>query len=167
MSKSGTQSKTRTKVSKKAEKTPKKSKYVIDKTNNIKKKILEGLKEHNGNISKACENAGICRYTYYKYVEDEEFAKQCEEVQENQIDIVEDKLKERINGVSIYKGTDKDGNDIIYNVPPDTTAIIFYLKTKGKKRGYIERQEIEHSGLKPLEINVENTQQKKKIEDNL
>ena len=144
MSKSGTQSKTRTKVSKKAEKTPKK---VIDNIDNIKKKILEGLEEHNGNISKACLFAGICRQTYYTYIEDEEFAKQCEEVQENQIDIVEDKLKERINGVSIYKGKDKDGNDIIYNVPPDTTAIIFYLKTKGKKRGYIERQEIEHSGL--------------------
>jgi len=140
MSKSGTQSKTGTKVSKKAEKTPKK---VIDNIDKIKKKILEGLEQHNGNISKACLFAGICRQTYYSYIEDEEFAKQCEEVQENQIDNVEDKLKERINGVQVHKGKDKDGNDIIYNVPPDTTAIIFYLKTKGKKRGYIERQEIE------------------------
>jgi hypothetical protein len=34
----------------------------------------------------------------------------------------------------------------------NATAIIFYLKTKGKKRGYIERQEITHDGIQTFTI---------------
>jgi hypothetical protein len=32
------------------------------------------------------------------------------------------------------------------------TSTIFYLKTKGKKRGYIERQEFAHEGIKTFQI---------------
>ena len=77
-----------------------------------------------------------------KQLEDPEFKAGVEEASEVAIDYVEGKLFERISGVKIKKGTDQDGEDIIYDQPPSDTAIIFYLKTKGKKRGYIEKNEV-------------------------
>lgn len=131
-------------VMKVKDKKPKKSNKK-DKIDNKKNRFLKALSEHCGNISKACEQVKIkSRQTVYKWIEvDEKFKEKFEQVNESEIDNVEDKLKERINGVQQFKGLDKDGKEIVYNIPPDTTAIIFYLKTKAKKRGYIEKTEIE------------------------
>lgn len=108
-----------------------------------KKRVLECLIEKRGIVSEACRAAGIGRSTFYLWAsEDEDFKKATEEAQEEAIDYVEGKLFERITGVKVYKGVDAEGNEIIYDTPPSDTAIIFYLKTKGKKRGYIEKSEV-------------------------
>ena len=87
-----------------------------------KKQIfVKNLKAAGGIICIACSNTGINRSTYYRWREaDEEFREQVDEVMEEQIDFVESKLLTAI----------KSG---------DTTAIIFYLKTKGRNRGYSEK----------------------------
>lgn len=109
---------------------------------NNKKEILQALEESNGIVSTACNNIGLARSTYYNwYNTDAEFKEAVDALQDVAIDFVESKLMEKIKGVSVTgpKGA-------IYDVPPSDTAIIFYLKTKGKKRGYVEKTEIEHSG---------------------
>lgn len=113
-----------------------------------KKTILEALELCNGVVSAACKSVDMPRSTFYLWCnEDEEFKKAVDEIQEVAIDYVESKLFEKINGVTVKgKGPSKGEDDEppVYELPPSDTAIIFYLKTKGKKRGYVEKTEQEH-----------------------
>lgn len=87
--------------------------------------FIELLEKSLGILSTAIERAGITRARYLNwYNSDEEFSKRVDSITEKQIDFVESKLLEKIN-----KG--------------DTSAITFYLKTKGKDRGYTEKQVME------------------------
>ncbi len=108
----------------------------MNKSEQLKKEqLLEALVKSLGIVSTACLNVGMSRTTYYKYYnEDEQFKGQVNDISDIAIDFAESKLFDLI----------KEGN---------ITAVIFYLKTKGKKRGYIERQEIEIDG--DLNLTVE------------
>lgn len=101
-----------------------------------KKAFIKAYKKAFGNVSQSCLAIGIDRSTYYDWIKkDEKFKKKIEEAepQERFLDFLESKLVEQING----------GN---------TTSIIFALKTKGKNRGYVERQEIVHDGRLETEV---------------
>ena len=112
-----------------------------NKVNIHKKELLEALNGCKGIVSTACKSVGLSRTTFYEYYNsDPEFARQADEAQENAIDFVEGKLFEKINGVSVIRYTAK-GEEDVYEQPPSDTAIIFYLKTKGRKRGYVEKLE--------------------------
>jgi len=92
---------------------------------NIKKKLmLEALRKSLGIVTNACKEVGIDRTLYYRWLkEDEVFRHKVEELEDIALDFAESMLLKKI----------KD---------EDTTAIIFYMKTKGKKRGYIEKHEV-------------------------
>ena len=93
----------------------------LDRIDAKKKKILDCLEKHRGIVATACKCAEVSRASFYVYLNsDEEFKKEVDSINEGAIDFVESKLLENI-----------DSND--------TTAIIFFLKTKGKKRGYSEK----------------------------
>jgi len=96
----------------------------MNKNEQLKKEqLLKALEKSLGIVSTACQNVGISRTTYYKYyADDKDFKQSVDNISELAIDCAESKLFELI----------KSGN---------ITATIFYLKTKGKKRGYVEKQE--------------------------
>lgn len=112
-----------------------------DKILQKKKALINAMEISHGIVSTACIMVGCSRQTYYDYCrEDEAFQLSCAETTEVALDYVESKLFDLIDGVQVLRNG-KDGLEEVYQRPPDNTSIIFYLKTKGKKRGYIERFE--------------------------
>ena len=104
-------------------------------TSDTKKRVLmEALEKTMGVVSTACRNANISRDTFYRwYKEDDNFKEEVDKLKNVSLDFAESKLLEQING----------GN---------TTAIIFYLKTQGKHRGYVETHDISSSDLRPIRL---------------
>jgi hypothetical protein len=99
-----------------------------NKIQHTKKALLEALEKSLGVVTTACKQVGINRTTFYRYYnEDEKFKTEVDDLSNVAIDFAESQLFKQIQG----------GNP---------TSTIFYLKTKAKKRGYVERQEIEVGG---------------------
>ena len=90
--------------------------------------LLKALFDSRGIVTEACRKTGNSRDTHYRWMkENEAYAEAYASIEDSAIDFVEGMMFERI----------EDGSDGL---------IKFYLATKGKKRGYIERTEVEHSG---------------------
>ncbi|MBR4499246.1 MAG: hypothetical protein IKP11_01755 [Paludibacteraceae bacterium] len=111
---------------KKAASKPKKEtreEKIARETQEKKVQVLKIFEKKGANVSVTCEAANIGRRTFYYWREnDKDFDAACKDIEEALVDFAESMLIEKING-------------------KDLTAIIFYLKTKGKDRGYVERTE--------------------------
>lgn len=110
-----------------------------------KQKLLEALERSLGIVTAACKEVGISRdrfYTYYK--EDLDFRKKVDDINEITLDFTETQLLKKI----------KEGSE---------RSILFYMKYKGRKRGYNEELNInanirmEQPLLKPLEEDKDDT----------
>lgn len=96
----------------------------IDKLEVPQIAMLTALKLNSNNISVSCKQIKIARQTHYDWINNNEIYKQAyHDITESVIDYVESSLLKNI----------KDGN---------VTAQIFFLKTKAKHRGYVERTEV-------------------------
>ena len=75
--------------------------------------------------------------------DDEQFAQALEDSRERFVDLAESNLRKLVAGVpAIEKDENGEKRFAGWIERPSETAIIFTLKTRGKKRGYVERQEV-------------------------
>ncbi len=125
------------------------AKVTTSKKDETKARIIDAIHESNGLLTLAAKRVGLSRKTVWEY------SKQYPEVQEavfdakeRMLDFAESKLWQKI----------QEG---------DNTILIFFLKTQGKARGYVERSEItgrEGEALIPQVI-VQSDKGKKLTED--
>ncbi len=87
-----------------------------------KKKIqfLKAFESSLGNISASCNAVGISRVTYYRWMENKSFAEKVNAILDTNLDLAESKLMKNI----------LEGKE---------ASVFFFLKTKGKNRGYVEQ----------------------------
>lgn len=95
--------------------------------------MIAALESTLGVVTPAAKKANISSGTHYKWLkEDEEYAAQVRATKDIALDFAESQLHQQI----------KSGN---------ATSTIFFLKTQGKKRGYVERQEITGADGGPIQ----------------
>jgi hypothetical protein len=117
-----------------------------------KNAMLKALESTLGVVTSACEVVGIDRRTHYRWMNDDEaYRVQVESLTDLAVDFAESQLFELIKGAHREVST-PDGEVIRIQDAPNTSATIFYLKTRGKKRGYVERSEIAGVNDAPIQI---------------
>lgn len=99
------------------------------------KNTLEAYSKKGCNVSATCSAVDISRTHFYRMrKKNKKFAQGLEDAEEGLVDLIEGKLIKAVN----------DGN---------ITAIIFFLKSKAKNRGYTEKLEIDNKhNVEPVQI---------------
>lgn len=89
-----------------------------------KSAMIQALEKSLGVVTTACKTVGIARSTHYEWMSsDENYKQSVMAISDIALDFAETQLHKQI----------QDGN---------TAATIFFLKTQGKRRGYIERTDM-------------------------
>ena len=101
----------------------------VTKLSRTEKKLnfIDSYIRNKGNITKACQEVGISRMAFYKWMRETKF----KEMFANAISQHNDVIYERI--YSLAESGDKD-------------MLKFWAKTQMKDWGFTEKQELEHSG---------------------
>ena len=86
--------------------------------------VTTAIRELHGNLSAVAKQLGVCRQTLYTYIERHPSVNNVvAESRETMLDNAESALYRAVLGGEAW-------------------AVCFFLKTQGKRRGYVERQEV-------------------------
>lgn len=108
-----------------------------------KQKLLEALEKSLGIVTAACKEVGISRDRFYTYYNtDEDFRKAVDDIQEITLDFAENQLLKKI----------REGSE---------RSILFYMKYRGRKRGYNDTMDITSGGEAIKNITFEIVNKKK------
>jgi hypothetical protein len=109
-----------------------------------KKAMIDALEKSLGVVTTACKNVGLARNQHYLWLkEDPEYAEAVRDLDDLVLDFAESQLHKQI----------KDGNH---------TSTIFFLKTRGKRRGYTEGESHVHYHVPPAEMPSKEREDRKK-----
>lgn len=114
-----------------------------------------------GNLTEIAKAFKCSRRTANYWVEnDPKYKEVLDDVRESMVDLCESQLVRLATGIPIYKKNDEGKMYLAgYTERPDTAAVIFTLKTRGRDRGYIERLDItskdEKIGMSKEDIKAE------------
>ncbi len=107
------------------------------------KHFLKKFEVNRGLVYQTCKEVGICPQTFYNWKKDDDFNNKVDFVLEQQIDQVELKLLTRV---------DDD----------DLGAIVFYLKSKARNRGYGDRTDV-YGSFTNLNMQIPQSEQARKL----
>lgn len=113
----------------------------MQRTATHKKSMLQALEKSLGVVTTAAKAAGIDRVTHYRWMEkDAKYKAAVQDIENIALDFAESQLHKQIQSGEV-------------------SSTIFFLKTKGKSRGYVERTEHEHSVPKEVSTWLEQFKQ--------
>ena len=111
----------------------------MDKNEKIAKQkdlLVQSMEKHLGIVTAACKDANLSRETFYKYYRlDAEFKEKIDAINDYTLDFVEAQLLKKIKG-----GSER--------------SILFYMRYKGRKRGYSDSLDITSGGQPITEIKL-------------
>ena len=118
--------------------------------------MIQALTVSLGNVTEASAAVGMSRETHYAWLKDDpEYSAAVASLKNVALDFAESQLKKLMEGAERQALT-HDGEIVTIKDAPNTSAIIFYLKTQGKGRGYIERSELS-TEIKSINITIDGT----------
>jgi len=112
-----------------------------------KQQLLEALERTLGIVTPACKEVGISRNQFYQYYKsDPDFKKAVDDIHDVTLDFVENQLLKKI----------KEGSE---------RSILFYMKYRGKKRGYTESMDVTSDGKSISEIKLVHIKKRDDIDE--